>query len=91
MTDDQLRMVVRAFGWSSPWDAADGTPEAEVRRRYPFLAGLHWGWRTAFDSDCAGSDALTGYVEQSPATEAVRGQYESTLAEWLAGSFGRSA
>lgn len=79
MTDTQLATVVAGYGWDSPWYGSgdERTPETELRRRYPYLRGLHEAWVAGSNADwvAAGRHPMRVFDTASAGTVAVLAAY----------------
>lgn len=94
LTDDQLRAVIREYGLNSPWygDEDERTPEKELLRRLPHLAGFRSAMFMAeqADDDAAVAEhgprarmELYSMKHPSPAATALREQYNRSVANWV--------
>jgi hypothetical protein len=92
LTDDQLRAVIRDYGLDSPWygDEDERTPEGELLRRLPHLAGFRSALSVARQADDDAAVAKDGpaarmllKVPTSPATAAIAQAYDRSVANWL--------
>ncbi|SFQ28179.1 hypothetical protein [Amycolatopsis rubida] len=87
LTDEQLRRVVREYGWNSPWhgDEDERTPETELLDRFPAARGLHFAIRLALraEHDPEGDVLSAEPVRPSPATQALQAWYRAWRDNWL--------
>lgn len=92
-SDDQLRTLIREYGWDSPWYGHDesDTLESVVRNRVPELSDLHKAIAASDKEDLKaarennpGSIMMLTY--RSEATKTAAADYRAAKLRWLDGA-----